>query len=141
MINWKQTDFGLKFEFISPVTIAETENWRDDVFDIVPGFGGKFSVLVDMREIDLIPSECKNIIEEVQIYCKQNGLERSALILAEELTAKQLKVIANRTGIREWERYIIAAKATTDPERIAQAWVEHAVEPDKAVQQPVQPAV
>lgn len=136
MLTWEKENYGLRFTFADPLTLEETEQWRDAVRALVPELSEGFGVFVDMRQMELIPPVCKPIIEEIQIFCKRNGLGRSVLILAEELTALQLKVIASRTGVREWERYIIASK-TADWERIGVDWLVNAVEPESRVQQPI----
>ncbi len=57
-------------------------------------------------------------------------MARSAVILANAMTAMQFKRIAKETGIYEFERYIDAS-SVADWEKVGIDWISNKVDPDK----------
>ncbi len=104
--------------------------WRKKIKEAVTQLNDEFHVLVDLRKCVLLPPECKPIIEDVESFCKANGMQRSVLILATDIAVMQTKIVAKKTGIYEWERYI---NASTNPdwEEIAMNWLIKEIDPYK----------
>jgi hypothetical protein len=133
MIIWHKTDFGYHFTFSGTITLEETIEWIDQAKESVLQLEGKdFCVFVDMREIEILPAECKAKVEEIQKFYKKHGMNRSVIILSDEVTLMQLKLIAKKTGIYQSERYINGS-SNPDGEEIAMDWILHAVDPEAKV--------
>lgn len=135
MISWQKKDYGFHFCFSSPVTLNEAEKWRTEVNHAVSQLNEDVFVFADLRKCELIPTECRPIIEEVQTFFRQNGLKRSVVIVGDTIIAMQLKLIAIDTGVREWERYIDASSAP-DWEQLGLDWIKHGVDPDTIAKSP-----
>lgn len=131
VINWQKKEYGFHFTFSSPITSGEADRWRAEIKQAVSQLREDYHVFVDLRNCELIPFECKTIIEDAQTFCKENGMWRSVLILSDEVTAMQLKILAKKTGIYEWERYVVSS-LNPDWEQLGMNWILHAIDPDAA---------
>jgi hypothetical protein len=62
-------------------------------------------------------------------YVRRHGLLRSAVIVSTATAALNIKQMAWRTGVYEWERYF---DASHDPgwEHHATDWIVHRIDPD-----------
>ncbi len=100
-----------------------------EIKDSVSQLREDYHVFVDLRNCELMPVEVKPIIEVVQTFCKQNGMQRSVLILSNEITAMQLRIVARKTGIQEWERYIDAS-SNPDWEQLGMNWITDGIDPE-----------
>jgi hypothetical protein len=92
---------------------------------------GAFSVLVDMRLSRAFPAEAQEVLKQTILVCKEAGMERNAVVLNSAIAALQARRIAKETGIDEWIRYIDASNEP-DWERVAEEWLDQAVEPVEA---------
>ena len=129
MITWKRTDYGLRFEFVSPLYIEEAERWAAEIEVETKTMEQGFLVFVDLRQIELLPVEIKQIIFNAQKFCRANGMIRSVVILSNDMATMQLKLLAKKTGIYTWERYIDAAKHD-NWEELGLNWLLHETDPD-----------
>jgi hypothetical protein len=132
MINCKKTDFGFRDTFSSPLSLDEVDKWRVQMKYDVLTLSGEFTVFVDSRNCELIPAECKSIVEDVQTFCRENGMRRSAVILSDEMITQQLKIVAKKTGIYESERYINSS-SNPDWEQQGMNWIIHGLDPEGSI--------
>jgi hypothetical protein len=126
------TPYGLRTRIWGYFTPEEALAWGDDYRRIVssPTRPARFGQLVDLREQKAYPPETNAIIQEMMTYVRQNGLERSAVILNSSVTKMQITRLAKEAGMYAWERYINAAEHQ-DWERVALDWIEKGIDPDK----------
>lgn len=129
MIKWRITDYGYSLIFSGIITVAETEIWVSEMRDSVTEASKGFSVFVDMRKAVIFPNECKALLENIQSYCRQNGMARSVVIISDDVTYKQMKLVAKKTGICKWERYI-NSETCPDWEKAGHNWLVHGIDPD-----------
>jgi len=134
MITVEKTDYGIYLTFVSPINLEETLNFRDEFDSAVLEIKREFCVFVDMRKLTLLPVDCKPLVEEVQMIARDNGMQRSVVILSEELATMQLRLIAHKTGIRFWERYIDSSKHD-NWEKLGMDWILHAIDPEESIKQ------
>ena len=134
MIIWKKTDYGFHFTLSSPITIDQTKRWSKQVKEVILQLDREFVVFVDLRDCELMPNDSKPVLEELQTFCRQNGLQRSVVILSDRLTAMQFQIIAKKTGIYDWERYIDSSM-NPDWEQSGMNWILYAIDPDSNVKQ------
>jgi hypothetical protein len=134
MITVEKTDYGIQLTFVSPINLEETLNFRDQFDAAVLEMKREFCVFVDMRKLILLPVDCKPLVEEVQVHARENGMQRSVVILNDKLATMQLQVIANKTGIRSWERYVDSSKHDNWEKR-GMDWILHAIDPEVSIKQ------
>ncbi len=135
MITVLPTDYGFRLTFVDPITLADAEEFRRQMAEGVLALEGReFSVFADLRRCVLMPANVRNISEAVQRNCRLNGMQRSVVVVDDDVTAMQLRDIARKTGIYEYERYLVT---TDDPmwERAALKWLVEAVDPDVRLMQ------
>lgn len=135
MISWHKKDRVFYFTFSSPITLNEVEKWRTEVIQAVSQMNEDVLVFADLRECELIPIECRSIIEEVQSSFRKNGMKRSVVIVGDTITTMQLRLVAIETGIREWERYIDSS-VVSDWKQLGMDWLKHNIDPDTIAKSP-----
>jgi hypothetical protein len=126
-ITTHATPYGYRSELVDPITSEERELWVDQVkqFANLPGFYGQ---LIDVRRSRPNPDEFPRILEAMQ-YVRSHGLLRSAVVVSTPMAALNIKQMAWRTGVYEWERYLDASH-DPDWERRATDWIVHRIDPD-----------
>lgn len=134
MIKYEIKDYGLYLKFSGIISINEATELTEWTENIVQLMDSSSNVFVDMQEMEILPADCKEKIEEVQKILYKKGYSRSVVILSNEITAMQFKLIAKKTGIYEFERYIDASN-NEDWEQFGMDWLLNAVDPDKKLQQ------
>jgi DUF971 family protein len=87
-------------------------------------------VMVDMRTLKPLKPDVQAVMVEGQKEYKVRGMERSAVVVPNAIVAMQFKRLAHESGIYQWERYIDASKSA-DWEKVAEAWITKAADPDK----------
>ena len=87
-----------------------------------------FQVFVDMRTLIPLTAECRQPLEDGQIYANRKGMNRSVVILSNPVLTLQFKGIAHETGIYKHERYV---DASSDPnwEQTGLAWLTKCIDP------------
>ena len=131
MIKSERTPYGFRFYFISPITAEETRDWCDEVAAILDGKKRDFCVFADFQKCELFPAECKPLLEEGQTLCRDHGMVRSVVVLKDEITAMQLRIIARKTGILKWERYV-SCEDNPNWQEQAMGWLLNATEPEES---------
>ncbi len=125
------TPYGLRSTISGFISVDEVNAWRRDYERIVPSRQPGFGQLVDLREQKAYTPEVGVVIQDVMRYVRENGMARSAVILASAMTKMQISRLAKETGMYEYERYFDAS-SDADWERKAIDWIERAVDPDKS---------
>lgn len=123
-------DYGFKFTFAGFIKEFEMQEYFEQAKKALVNSGlKKYCVLVDNTGLKPLPPESKNIIDKAQRMFKKGGLIRSVLLLSNPVTTLQFKKIAKETGVYEYERFIDTSQ-TDDYEKIAEAWLTDAKDPD-----------
>lgn len=132
MITVQEKDYGFHFTFSSPITLEDAAEWRDQMKIAFSQPREDCFVFADLRKCELIPSECKPLVGEVQEIFRKNGMKRSVVIVSDPITTMQMKIVARETGIREWERYI---DSSSDPnwEQSGLDWILRGIDPEELV--------
>jgi hypothetical protein len=61
---------------------------------------------------------------------RQNGMQRSVVVLENAITKMQFRQIAKKSGIYNYERYL-SSEETPDWERRGEEWITKGIDPDK----------
>lgn len=129
MTKIEKKDFGFQLTFASNISPEEMAQWVDDSSKALSGQSGSFGVLIDMRDLAPLSAAAKEKMEEGQKLYKAKGMARSAVVVSQGILATQFKLIAQKTGIYDWERYIDAS-VVTNWENIAIDWLKNGKDPD-----------
>lgn len=130
MYRIDKTNYGFKLTFGDFMKAAEMEQWVKDSEKQLKTQTAKFGVFVDMRTLKPLPQDAQALMEKGQKLYKGKGMERSVVILDSPVVTMQFKRLAQQTGIYQWERYIDASKIK-DWEKVGEAWLKNADDPDK----------
>ena len=129
MYQIERTEYGLHLTFGGVILVKEMAEWCDNNSKVVDEIPGDFLVFVDMRTIGPVPHDSQIVMEKGQKYCKDNGMQRSVVILSDSLTRMQFIRIAKKSGIYQWERYIDIS-TTDDWEKQGMDWILNSIDPD-----------
>ena len=130
MYKIEKKSFGYKLTFSDIIELDEIKRWVEESKKVLASQAGKFGVMVDMRGLRPLKPDVQAAMVEGQKAFKGKGMERSAVVLANSVIALQFKRLAQESGIYEWERYVDGSKKA-EWERVAEAWISHAADPDK----------
>lgn len=83
-----------------------------------------------MRELKPLSFESQKEMEKGQKLYKTKGMEKSVVILNNDIVTMQFKRIAQETQIYRWERYIDASKHS-NWEEMGINWLIDLVDPDE----------
>ncbi|MDH3999227.1 MAG: hypothetical protein OET90_10365 [Desulfuromonadales bacterium] len=126
-IERKKTGYLLTFS--GNMDRAEIERWlNESKLALAKESATAFGVIIDMRELAPLPNDAQEVMVEGQGLYKQKGMKRSAVIVANNVTAMQFQRLAKESGIHQWERYLSAT--TPDCNGKAVAWVKDGTDPD-----------
>lgn len=89
-----------------------------------------FGVIIDMRDLQPLSAESRQLMVEGQKLYKDKGMKRSAVILNNQEITTQFKNVAVQSGIYITERYI-NANGVANATELAIKWVKDAIDPDK----------
>ncbi|MEZ5357852.1 MAG: hypothetical protein R3F48_03410 [Candidatus Zixiibacteriota bacterium] len=129
MYKIEKTDFGFKLTFADKIPPAEMRQWYNESREILTSQSAPFYVFVDMRTLQPLGKEERETMEAGQKMYKDSGMERSVVILKSMVIGEQFKHLAKKSGIYEWERYIIS-EVCPEWEQVAMDWLIRAVDPD-----------
>ena len=130
------TDYGIKLIFSGIITKLEMEQWLHDSKEELKDMPSEFSVFVDMRNLELLPASSQEAMKEGQMYYKNRGMIRSVVIFEADITSKQFKMIAKKTGILEGERYI-NSNENQQWEKEGLDWIREGIEPKIKSEHPI----
>ncbi len=129
MYSVDETNYGYRLFFADRIPADEMQRWFEDSKKILGNQKHEFfSVLIDMRNIRPLDVEAKAIMEKGQVFYRENGMQRSAVIMNSNIVALQFVKIGKTTMIGQNERYI-DANQYPDWEQRALRWLESGQEP------------
>ena len=128
MTNVQEQNYGYHVTFAGSVSSDEMSAWVNKSSELLARSSGNFGVLVDMRDLSPLSPSAKEQLEKGQSIFKSKGMKRSAVIVNQGFIATQLKLVAQKTGIHEWEKYIDAS-TNQDWEHKAINWLNNGVSP------------
>jgi hypothetical protein len=129
MTNIEKRDYGFKITFSGSIDLDEMTSWVDASKNALVSQTSAFGVMVDMRELSpLAPSVGERLQDGQKLY-KEKGMTRSAVAVNQGFVAAQLKMVAQDTGIYEWERYVDAS-INTNWENTCIDWIANGKDPD-----------
>lgn len=129
MTNVEKQNYGYKVTFAGSVSPEDMSSWVDKSKETVTNSNSGFGVLIDMREMSPLSPAAKAHLEEGQKIYKAKGMKRSAVIVNQGFIATQLKMVAQQTGIYDWEKYIDAS-VNNDWENKAVNWLNNGISPE-----------
>jgi hypothetical protein len=122
---------GYILTFSGLINPEEMLRWqKDSERTISAETSSSFGVIIDMKDLEPLAAEAKNIMVAGQKLYKAKGMKRSAVILNSPEICAQFKNLALVSGIYATERYFDASQnqnATND----AISWVKGGIDPDK----------
>ncbi len=93
------------------------------------GSAKEFGVFVDMRTLKPVSPEAQEIMQTGQKMYKDNGMNRSVVVVNSAILKMQFQRIAKETGIYQWERYIDAS-SVENFEKVGLDWLVNSIDPD-----------
>lgn len=132
--NIERTEYGVKLIFGSFIDYDEMIQWQQESKAILPQLEKPFHVFVDMRDLQPLPREAREVMVDTQNYYRQMGMDRSVVILSNLVTTIQFKRIARESGIADREKYIDASLHVDEWETLAMGWLLDETDPDGITQ-------
>ncbi len=128
MYRIEKVEYGFFIMLGGEVDVEEARAWLKEFTAELDEIDEPFSVFVDMRTLLPLSEEAMVPLNEGQRLAREKGLNRSVVILEDNLTTLQLIKIAKRTGIDKTERYISAID-NEDWEQQGLDWIIKGKEP------------
>ncbi len=128
MYKLERKAFGYQVTFSGEVTIAEMEQIKMELAELLMTIIPPFSVLADIRETIPFKDEIKKMIGECQKMEKDASIQRRAVVLQSPVVMSQVKQMSFQTRTDDVERQINAF-FTDDWEKIALDWIIDGIEP------------
>lgn len=128
MYDIEQTDFGYRLTFGGEMDAEEMAEWKAASERELAHSRDRFGVFVDMRTLEPLDDDAQEIMEAGQAHYRKSGMVRSAVILQSLAIKTQFKKIAMKSGIYDWERYIVSSEYE-DWEQRGLDWVTDAIDP------------
>ena len=124
----EETTYGYRMTFEGFFRRDDVERWVSDVRKRVGG-RGKFGNLVDMRGASAFPADAQETLFEGISLCREKGMERAGIVVANPISKIQAVRFTRETGIHDIVRFV---DASSEPnwEKIAQDWITQAKDPD-----------
>jgi hypothetical protein len=130
MYKIESTEYGFRLVFGGLMTADEMASWLRDLDRAVGDPDEPFTVFVDMRTLVPLRADAQVLMIEGQQLCRERGMARSVVILANPATTQQFRRIAGESGILSQERYIDAS-SEPDWERVGLDWLLREIDPEK----------
>jgi len=122
---------GYVLTFAGLIGPEEMLRWqKDSERTLSTETSSSFGVIIDMKDLQPLAAETKNIMVAGQKLYKAKGMKRSGVILNSPEVCAQFKNLAVVSGIYATERYIDASQKNNAVE-IAISWVKDGIDPDK----------
>lgn len=124
------TNFGFRLTFGGLMDADEMQRWVNETQTALANVNDPFHVFVDMRTLKTLPPDARAIMEKGQKLYKEKGMIRSVVIVDNATTKLQFVLIATKSGIFEWERYVSTAQKP-NWEEVGLRWLLEEVDPDQ----------
>ena len=131
MYRIEKRDWGFFLTFSGVISEAETANWLEESREKLVGVSEPFCVFVDMRSLIPLSRAAQVHILEGQKNYREEGMERSVVILSSPVIAAQFRRIGGETGIGRWERYVDST-AVENWKEVGMDWLLKGIDPDEA---------
>lgn len=128
MYSIEKKKFGIHLVFSGTISSGEMREWFAESGEFLRTTKGTFGVLVDMRELEVIPPDAINKMIEGQKLYRISGMVRSAVLLRNFSIKNQFAGIARESGIFPGERYIMETGRDRYDEAVN--WLVNEIEPD-----------
>lgn len=122
------TDCGFRAVFADPVTVADIQDWVDDVRQAVQD-RDRFGQWADIRSlpIPVRDAQVAHALREAMLLFQRWGLHRSAVIVPDMIAGRRVMRAAQRWSPDTQVRVIDAREPGW--EKAARAWIVHGIEP------------
>ena len=130
MYKIEKKEYGYKITFGNFMDANEMKQWVEETKVALQTAPKAFGNLIDMRTLRPLEPDAEEYMQEGQKLYKEKGMNKSVVILANEIIQKQFKRIGQKSGIYEWERYI-DAKSNPNWEKTGIDWLQNNIDPDK----------
>lgn len=122
---------GYILTFSGVIDSAEMQKWVQESIKVLgTETRTSFGVIIDMKDLQPLSGEAKDIMISGQKIYKAKGMERSAVLLSNPQVTAQFKNLALVSGIYSTERYIdVTGNSRAKDQAID--WVKDGIDPDK----------
>ncbi len=128
MYEIEGTDYGYRLTFGEEMDAEEMAEWKAASERELTHSPERFGVFVDMRTLEPLDEEAQEVMEAGQAHYRKSGMVRSVVILESLAVKTQFKKIAIKSGIYDWERYVVTSEYD-DWKRRGLDWVTDAIDP------------
>lgn len=128
MHRFEEKNGYLRMNLSGHLGAEEMKEWFESSKVAAQRSGPPPLVMVDLREMSVLPKEAIPMMEEAQRTAKKNGLVRSVVVVKSAILQMQFQRIAKGTGISDKERYI-SAETNPNWEKAAEDWLLSGIEP------------
>lgn len=119
-------DYGIKLVFAGFIREDEMKAWQSEMVVLLKTLPEKFGMLIDMREMEAIPSKSQEVLMMTQKMFKPRVL-RSASVTATVITNLQFKRMGDKTKVNE-SKIFINALEVPNWEEVAIKWIVDGVQ-------------
>lgn len=131
MFKIEKRPTGYILTFSGVIDSLEMQKWKQEsIKTLSTETRPEFGVIIDMKDLQPLTGESKDIMISGQQLYKAKGMKRSAVILNNPRVTAQFKNLAIASGIYSSERYIDASEKFNAGD-IAVEWVKDGIDPDK----------
>jgi hypothetical protein len=130
MYKIETTEYGLKLIFQGFISKEELKRCHLEIAKIVPMLKKGFSVLHDMRGMQTLRPDARELQKRSMVNAKKAGHGRAAQIVNNTIAAIQFKRLAKEAGVSDTSRQIDAS-SVSDCEKVAIDWLVKGIDPDK----------
>ena len=128
MYKIEKKSFGFQITQVGSFSLEEVERYSSDVMATLARHNGKFSLLIDSRELVLPTPDVLKVFSKLHETVWQMSCERAAIVV-ESPVAKGMVIQACSTHDNSSNDRIIDARMFPNWQVIAAAWASDAVEP------------
>lgn len=128
MFNIEETNYGYRMNFDGFLKRDEVAAWVAETKKTLKR-ARAFGILVDLRGASAFPADAQDTLFEGILYCKERGMERASIVVANPISKIQAIRFTKETGIYPLVRYL---DASSDPdwEQGAMDWLLKGIDPD-----------
>lgn len=129
MYEIDRTRFGFRITFAGRMDEAELREWIAESRSVLREAPDEFSVLVDMRKLQVLGEDEQELMREGQERYREAGMQRSLVLLNSAILTLQFRRLAKESGIYEYERYV-NTEIVENWKRPALEWLVNGVDPN-----------
>ena len=129
MYSIEETDYGFRLVFGGSITKNEIWRCSKDLRDAIDSRGRSWSLLLDLREMAVLPQESRDAMVKIQRVSPGLGMMRLSVVLDDPVIRIQFQRIGQESGISHMERYMDAS-SLPNWEQIGLNWVRAGIDPN-----------